>query len=628
MNSRSDHEPVRQPEGKDPGRRREQVASAVNRGSTHIDALPRPRVSRSHLVATGICSGLLGLGVVVGVGGLLLVLAGATGSKGQERLLGIAVPIALVSFVTCGWVGACFGYTDQLDRFGLRRNGRHLLLVGLVAPFLTSWFLLLLIPRFSFGLSALCAAVLSALACAVGVKIEDYLSPYPLQLARPVHVAVARGDTESVKRLMQTGYAVYLGDAGGRTPLHLAAQRHDPDMIRLLLRHGAQANAVTGKGETALHLAVPLGAEPAASGAERFRATVSALVEAGANVEAKTEEGKTAASLAQDRGFGGAAQVLRSLGAEQRARSGWASPKWLRLSVPAASLLVLLAFSLLALAVRNAVHFGAWGLLIVVGAMSAVVAGGYARLLARALLTRSRGPQTIYELNKWALLYGLPCHLLMPFLLVAIVLNPTGGGMDEKHASAATKGKIAGGVYSNQFFGFTLPLPADWDVIPEADMPDLTDAAIGLMSGGSEAQRRALEQARGELRMLLVLATPRPEPGSPPERFASIVVGVLNISEMPEAERRVFDGIAFLRAMSRDMVQQDFARVAGEVQPLRLGGRPFHWLDIDLDLGMVAGRQRNLASVVKNHVFMISLTSTSQTGLDEAMRIVEKCRFE
>lgn len=70
-------------------------------------------------------------------------------------------------------------------------------------------------------------------------------------------------------------------DRYGYTPLHLAAQSGHVNVVRALLRHGSSVEASDGDGYTALH---------DAAGVDDGRDAIRALLEAGADIEAKTTE--------------------------------------------------------------------------------------------------------------------------------------------------------------------------------------------------------------------------------------------------------------------------------------------------------------------------------------------------
>jgi ankyrin repeat protein len=87
---------------------------------------------------------------------------------------------------------------------------------------------------------------------------------------------------------------------GGYTPLMLATAGHAPDLVQALIQKGADVNARNSGGVTALMIA-------AANGQADM---VTLLVHAGANVKAQTERGDTALSIAQAKGHDAVVKLL------------------------------------------------------------------------------------------------------------------------------------------------------------------------------------------------------------------------------------------------------------------------------------------------------------------------------
>jgi ankyrin repeat protein len=84
-------------------------------------------------------------------------------------------------------------------------------------------------------------------------------------------------------------------------PLHACiALGRNPETVRLLLAHGADVNATQAGGYTPLHQA-------AAAGLEEM---TQMLLAAGANPEARCDQGKTPADYARERGHSAVLALL------------------------------------------------------------------------------------------------------------------------------------------------------------------------------------------------------------------------------------------------------------------------------------------------------------------------------
>ena len=190
-----------------------------------------------------------------------------------------------------------------------------------------------------------------------------------------LHAAAHRGEAARLKALLAAGAPVDARDAAGRTPLHvatfarqreairalaaagatlgllehdrydavtIAAVADDEETLRLLLSLGASAKLVTSRYDgTALIAAAHLGhdgvvrqliaagapldhvnnlhwtavieAVVLGDGGVRHRATLKALLDAGASVALADREGRTPLELARARGFGEMVRMLEAV---------------------------------------------------------------------------------------------------------------------------------------------------------------------------------------------------------------------------------------------------------------------------------------------------------------------------
>ncbi len=95
----------------------------------------------------------------------------------------------------------------------------------------------------------------------------------------PLHEAALRADVEQVRLLLDAGAAVDLALPQGETPLMLASRTSGVDAVRLLIEHGANVNVVERwQGQTPLMYAA----------AHDRGAVAAALIAAGADVDART----------------------------------------------------------------------------------------------------------------------------------------------------------------------------------------------------------------------------------------------------------------------------------------------------------------------------------------------------
>jgi ankyrin repeat protein len=153
--------------------------------------------------------------------------------------------------------------------------------------------------------------------------------------------AVLRGETESVRLLLDQGFDPKAKSPDGSTLVHDAALKGYKELLRLLLERGADPNARNEAGATPLHDAAlgghlgvaellisrgadvnardeELGATPLYRAASWGRAgMIALLLSKGADVNLTTKSGITPLRAALDNGHGEIARILREHGAKE-----------------------------------------------------------------------------------------------------------------------------------------------------------------------------------------------------------------------------------------------------------------------------------------------------------------------
>ena len=127
----------------------------------------------------------------------------------------------------------------------------------------------------------------------------------------PLHGAAISGNLEVAQKLIEydPAYINVKEEDGGQAPLYWASRGQnskDSSVVRLLLEHGADINVRTDGGRTPLHTASYRGALE----------VVRVLLEHGADVEVKTNDGHTALQFADGEGRDKVVELLREYGAE------------------------------------------------------------------------------------------------------------------------------------------------------------------------------------------------------------------------------------------------------------------------------------------------------------------------
>ena len=146
------------------------------------------------------------------------------------------------------------------------------------------------------------------------VKIEA--KNKKLQEEKALLAACARGDLSKVEKLVDSGVDVNSSDENQRTALHYAAMYSRDNVIRSLISRGAEVNTtdLTG-GFSAVHWVV-IKATPKHSSTDHLESSLTALINAGCQVNATDFNFATPLHIAAQKGNRDAIQVLLRLGAD------------------------------------------------------------------------------------------------------------------------------------------------------------------------------------------------------------------------------------------------------------------------------------------------------------------------
>eukprot|EP01047_Picozoa_sp_COSAG01_P038524 COSAG01_NODE_3131_length_6533_cov_6.407212_1_plen_272_part_10 len=141
-----------------------------------------------------------------------------------------------------------------------------------------------------------------------------------------LHEAAVKGHAALVGALVGSGAAVGAVEGYGRTALHWAAWNGHAAVVEALAGAGASVEAVDKDGNTPLSLAAYFGQTEAAA----------ALLDAGADATRPTDQGKTAAEWARERGHPAVVELIEAhLAAPKAAAQKKAKKKAAQMKAPA-----------------------------------------------------------------------------------------------------------------------------------------------------------------------------------------------------------------------------------------------------------------------------------------------------
>jgi ankyrin repeat protein len=160
------------------------------------------------------------------------------------------------------------------------------------------------------------------------LKNGAYADARGLNDRTPMHYAAEKGDINIAETLTRHGADPTLtekspdGDFPGKTPLHTAVKRPNNEaFVEYLLKQNASVNAAAGKEKlTPLHIASSLTLRDIETNYGR-KPVIDALVDKGADLEAKDSWGRTPVVIAKDSGEPRIVEWLKAHGAKDKPKS-------------------------------------------------------------------------------------------------------------------------------------------------------------------------------------------------------------------------------------------------------------------------------------------------------------------
>ena len=115
------------------------------------------------------------------------------------------------------------------------------------------------------------------------------VTPDSMIAAHAICAAARKGSIELVSKLLSLGVMIDAATSHGCTALHAACEYGEETMVLHLLRANTNTCATTSYGDTALHMIV----QHMDSGRNNFEHLICALIDAGADINAMSNEGVT-----------------------------------------------------------------------------------------------------------------------------------------------------------------------------------------------------------------------------------------------------------------------------------------------------------------------------------------------
>jgi len=195
--------------------------------------------------------------------------------------------------------------------------------------------------------------------------------------------------------------------------------------------------------------------------------------------------------------------------------------------------------------------------------------------------------------------------------------------IDPEFANPSDFGKLEGGAYSNDFFGFSLMLPEGWFVLGTDDNKKIMDKGRQAVEESAPEKKKAGLEA-SLARTSILLSTSKYRPGTPgPEPNAMFVC---------VAERILTDlvktGADYLSLGQRSLAGTAKLEFAGPVRTEKVGGVEFTVADLKLTAGSVVRTRRQYVRIMKGYALILAYVYFDEADLKTFDGVLGTVKFK
>jgi hypothetical protein len=194
-------------------------------------------------------------------------------------------------------------------------------------------------------------------------------------------------------------------------------------------------------------------------------------------------------------------------------------------------------------------------------------------------------------------------------LLACAALLP---GCGKKASDEIDFGAVEKSVYRNEYFGFSITLPADWSIQDQESKQRIMEMG-GKMIAGDDQSRKAMMKA-SELQTVQLLAAFRHPLGTPVPYNPSVMCVAERVSHVPGIKQGRDYLFHTRRVLESSPMKISFPK---DVSAAQLGGREFDVMHVEMQVTGVTVRQKYYASIMKGYA--LGCIMSYQTGAEESV---------
>jgi hypothetical protein len=188
---------------------------------------------------------------------------------------------------------------------------------------------------------------------------------------------------------------------------------------------------------------------------------------------------------------------------------------------------------------------------------------------------------------------------------------------------AITAGRLEGNIYSNGYFGFSLTLPAGWQMATGEEIARISGASIE--SAGTEQDTGAVDPASlaAQKELIPFLAS----------KYALGYTGGTNpslglaLENLAASGSSAATGADWLPAAIQRMKSANLPYAFTEIAPVSLGGMDFYTFEADFTMSGMKCRQVYYAAVMRGYAIVLTETAYGDGDLAEMDAVVRSIAF-
>lgn len=212
-------------------------------------------------------------------------------------------------------------------------------------------------------------------------------------------------------------------------------------------------------------------------------------------------------------------------------------------------------------------------------------------------------------------------------LVLAVVIGLVAAGCGQRRRGSPSDGGVAGGEYTNGFFGFALPVPSGWSIAPKEALAATAKTGQELLAeSGDKRIKAALKSAEKKTHNLLLLSE---HPFGAAVPFNANIIGV---AESVRHAPGVKTGGDYLFHM-RNVLKASNAglKSRGEPKETQLGKRTFYREQYFADMGGITGipvEQAYYVTVLDGYALAFIVSAGSKDDLPRVEASLQDLRFQ